>query len=269
VGINGGAFSLDALDALSYQDSWIHRLDPRTKVLAALGFVVTVVSFPKYEIAGLLPLFLFPAVILRAAKIPVWLILKRVLIVSIFAVFVGLFNPLLDRHLETHVLGIPITGGWLSLISILLKSFLTLSAVLLLIATTSFPRICHALRQLGLPEVFVVQLLFLYRYLFVLMDETTRMVRARELRSFGTRGFEMNVFVHFIGTLLIRSMERAERIYEAMLSRGFQGKVYPLRESHLTLLDGLSLGLTLGGLILFRRYDVVERLSHHLGQFFS
>src|SRR4030065_1580790 len=93
-------FNLGFLDTLSYKDTVIHRLDPRTKVIATFALIITVVSFPKYEIAGLIPFFLFPAVIFSLGDIPVWFILKKVLIVSVFAVFIGIFNPLFDTHVR-------------------------------------------------------------------------------------------------------------------------------------------------------------------------
>ena len=68
----------------------------------------------------------------------------------------------------------PVSGGWLSFLSILIKFVLTVSTAFLLIAVTSFPGICEALERLKLPKVFVIQLLFLYRYLFVLLEESPR-----------------------------------------------------------------------------------------------
>ena len=97
------------------------------------------------------------------------------------------------------IAGIPLSAGWLSFLTILIKFTLTISAALLLIATTSFPGICHALRSLGVPAVFVSQLLFLYRYLFVLIEEALRIVRARDMRSFGNHGSGMKVVVRLIG----------------------------------------------------------------------
>jgi len=132
-------FNLGYLDTLSYQDTVIHRLDPRAKLVATITFIVTVVSFPKYEITGLLPFFLFPVLLISLGDIPVKFILKKVLLVSSFAVFIGIFNPLLDRQVSSSFLGVPISGGWLSFLSIMLKFFLTISSALLLIATTSFP----------------------------------------------------------------------------------------------------------------------------------
>ncbi len=251
-------FNLGILDSLSYKDTLIHRLDPRTKVIATSAFIVTVVSFPKYAIAGLIPFFLFPVVVSSLADIPVWFILKKVLVVSAFAVFIGIFNPLFDTRVLYNLFGVPVSAGWVSFSSILLKFFLTMCSALLLISTTSFPGICHALRKLGIPEIFISQLLFLYRYIFVLVEETLRMVRARDLRSFGKRGKEMSVFINLIGTLFMRTIERAERIYQAMLSRGFRGTLYYIRRDRFGKADFVCLFVTGMFLILFRTCDIVN-----------
>ncbi|MBI5906044.1 MAG: cobalt ECF transporter T component CbiQ [Deltaproteobacteria bacterium] len=217
------------LDRLSYRDTSVHRLDPRAKVVATLLFVVVVVSFPKYEVLSLLPFFLFPVLIGALGDIPAGFILKKVAAVSPFAVFVGILNPLFDPLKIAIAPGVSVSAGWISFASILVKFSLTISAALLLIATTSFPGICRALRRLGVPELFVSQLLFLYRYLFVLMEEAIRVVRARDMRSFGARGTGPRVFVRIAGTLFLRTVERAERIYGAMLARGFRGEVPSIR----------------------------------------
>jgi cobalt/nickel transport system permease protein len=213
------------LDLLSYRDTVVHRLDPRAKVVATLAFVIVVVSFPKYEVLSLLPFFLFPILIAALGDIPAGFIAKRVVVVSPFAVFVGIFNPLFDSSTVAIAPGFPVSAGWISFASIMVKFTLTISAALLLIATTSFPGICRGLHRLGLPILFVSQLLFLYRYLFVLMEEAIRVVRARDMRSFGTRGTGMRVVVRIVGTLFLRTVERADRIYGAMLARGFRGEV--------------------------------------------
>jgi len=261
-------FNLGVLDTLSYKNTLIHRLDARTKVIGTFAFIVTVVSFPKYEIAGLIPFFLFPAVIFSLGDIPVWFILKKVLIVSVFAVFIGIFNPLFDTHVMYDFLGIPVSGGWVSFFSILLRFFLTMCSGLLLISTTSFPGICHALRKLGIPEIFISQLLFLYRYIFVLMEETLRMVRARDLRSFGKRGRGMNVLINLLGTLFMKTIERAERIYHAMLSRGFSGTIHFVKRDSLRKGDFLCLSITGVVLYIFRTYDIVSLIGRQAERMF-
>ena len=255
-------FNIGRLDRLSYQDTVVHRLDPRVKVIATLLFILTVISYSKYEIIELAPLFLFPILLVSLGDIPVFFLLKKVLIVSPFAIFIGIFNPLLDPG-RIMIGDAQVSAGWISFLSILMKFFLTISAALILIATTSFPGVCHGLRRLGVPPLFVSQLQFLYRYLFVLMEEAMRIVRARDLRSFGKRGMEAKVAMRIIGALFLRTVERAERIYRAMLSRGFQGEMPVLKRRSMRPVDALFLVLVAGSLALCRSFPLAAMAGRY------
>lgn len=246
------------LDRLSYRDTVVHRLDPRAKVVATILFAVTVVSFPKYEVLSLLPFFLFPILFSALGDIPAGFIARKVAAVSPFALFIGIFNPLFDPFTVAIAPGVSVSAGWVSFASILLKFALTISAALLLIATTSFPGICRGLRRLGLPALFVSQLLFLYRYLFVLLEEAMRVIRARDLRSFGGRGTGVRVYVRIVGTLFLRTVERAERIYGAMLARGFRGDLPSMRREALRTADALFV-LAAGGFFVLCRFVPVTQ----------
>jgi cobalt/nickel transport system permease protein len=105
----------------------------------------------------------------------------------------------------------------------MIRFTLTVSGALVLIASTGFNSVCMAVEKMGAPRSFAVQLLFLYRYIFVLADEASRMVRARALRTFGRGGTGMRVFTSMIGQLLLRTLDRAQRIHLAMRCRGFDG----------------------------------------------
>ena len=254
-------FNIGRLDQLSYQETCVHRLDPRAKVIATMLFLVTIISFPKYEIVALAPFFLYPVLLITVGEIPVRFIIKKILVVSPFAVFIGIFNPLLDTRTFAVIPGFFVSAGWISFFSILLKFTLTISAALLLIATTSFPGVCHALRRLGFPALFVSQLLFLYRYLFVLMEEAMRIIRARDMRSFGSRGTGVKVFVRLIGILFLRTVDRAERIYYAMLSRGFQGDIPSLKRSRIAAADLAFMAATFSFLGVFRFFRITEGIG--------
>jgi cobalt/nickel transport system permease protein len=251
-------FNIGRLDRISYQDTCVHRLDPRAKVIATMLFLITVISFPKYEVVALAPFFLFPVLMVTIGEIPVRFIVKKVIVVSPFAIFIGVFNPLLDTGSVAVTSGVSVSAGWLSFLSIILKFSLTISAALLLIATTSFPGVCHAFRRLGFPPIFVSQLFFLYRYLFVLMEEAMRIIRARDMRSFGRRGDGIRVFVRLIGILFLRTVDRAERIYYAMLSRGFQGDIPTLKRSHMAAADLAFMAATIAFLGVFRFFRITE-----------
>ena len=222
---------LHALDLCATRDTPLHRLDPRAKVVVTLVFMVCVASFDRYTVAPLVPFLLFPVALAARGGIPLRFLLRKILLALPFALLVGAWNPVLDRA-PLVVLGpLTLSGGWVSFCSILLRALLTVAAALCLIAVTGFPAVCAALERLGMPRVFAVQLLFLHRYLFVLADEGGRMARARELRTVAGRGLGLASYGPLIGSLLLRTWERAERVHRAMLSRGFQGD-FPVRRPY-------------------------------------
>lgn len=229
VSIDSGIFDIGRMDTLAQGKSSLHRLDPRAKLITTLVFVLTVVSFGKYEISALIPYFLFPAVLMALGDLPMAYIAKKLLVVAPFAVLMGIFNPLIDSVPVMQIHGVTVSGGWVSYASILIRFVLTVSAALILIALTGFNAVCLALLKLGTPKVFVVQLLFLYRYLFVLMDEASRMVRARALRALNGAGTGLKTFGPLVGHLLLRTLDRAQRIHTAMCCRGFDGRIRMLR----------------------------------------
>lgn len=221
---------LQALERLALEDSLLHRLDPRAKLLTTLIFVACVASFGKYEISALVPFAIFPVALVAGGNLPLRPIIKRIILLLPFPIMVGIFNPLIDREIMVQLGPLAISGGWVSLASIFLRSLLTLGAALVLVSVTGFPAICAALERFFVPRVFVVQLLFLHRYLFVLAEEGGRMARSREFRSFGNKGMGMRATASLLGNLLLRTWDRAGRIHHAMLCRGFSGE-FPVRRA--------------------------------------
>ena len=118
--------------------------------------------------------------------------------------------------------GLAVSGGWLAYGSLMVRGILAVATATALVAVTGFGDVCAALDRLGLPRSFVQQLLFLYRYLFVVGEETQRSLLARDLRSHG-RSMAWREYPSFTGNLLLRSWERAERVHAALLARAFRG----------------------------------------------
>ncbi len=259
--VAAGLSTLDRLDRLARQESAVHRLDPRAKVVTTTVFIVCVVSFDRYEVLGLLPFVLFPVVLAAEGGVPFGFLGRLLLAVSPFALLVGAFNPLLDREVVAQVGGIAIAGGWVSYASIVVRFLLTASAALVLTATTGFFGVCLALERLRVPDVLVTQLLLLYRYIFVLGDEALRMGRARALRAVGRHGTGLRVYAQMLGQLLLRTFARAQRLYLAMKCRGFDGQVRLARRLRLRRADvAFVLGWS-AAFVLFRLVDVAALLG--------
>ena len=222
-GIEALLREVHSLDASAGQSTWLAQLDPRTVVLATFAFIVVVVSFDRYAVAALLPLALYPLILARLGNVPLSRIGRKLLPALPFALMVGLFNPLFDPAPRLELMGHAIAGGWISLTSILLRAILTISAALILIAVLGMHGLCSALDRLGVPQVLTTQLLFMHRYLVVLAGELGRMNLARELRSPAIKTMPISVYASLLGHLLLRTLERAQRIHQAMRARGFDG----------------------------------------------
>ena len=227
---------LGSLDELAARGTPMARIDARTKVVVTVAYVAVVASFGRHELTRLAPLALFPAAVAALGDVPLRPLLLRLAIASPFALGVAALEPLLDRAPAALVGGVAIPAGWIAFASILARYALSLGAALLLVATTGFDQVATALRRLGAPRALVVQLLFTWRYLFVLVGEAARMVRARELRAHG-RPLRVGVAAQLVGVLLIRAMERAQRVHAAMVCRGFTGTFPPRGRTRLAAPD--------------------------------
>ncbi|HEY5974605.1 MAG TPA: cobalt ECF transporter T component CbiQ [Geobacteraceae bacterium] len=256
--IDGALLDFKRLDLLATGDTAIHRLDPRAKVLVTLVFIVTVISFGKYEVTALAPFLIFPVVMVACGNLPASYIIKKIVMLCPFAVIVGMFNPIFDRQVLVQIGPLAVTGGWLSFASIILRSILTVGAAIVLVAVTGFTAVCRALARLGMPQAFAMQLLLLYRYIFVLTDEVARVERARKLRSFGKK-MEPRIFGPLVGHLLLRTWQRAERIHMGMLARGFAGEFHTRKD---TDFGGREVLFVFGWttLVIFLRFQNLSKL---------
>lgn len=257
-------FDIGGLDDLGRMETPAHRLDARAKTVVTLAFIAAVVSFPRYELSALTPFLFYPVALLALGRIPARPILERLLVAAPFAVVVGLFNPLLDRQPVAIGGAWCVAGGWLSFASILMRFILTVGAALVLVACTGLYRLGAGLAQVGVPRVLVVQLLFLYRYLFVVTEAGANMARAVALRSAGRRAPSLRVYGSLIGHLLLRSLDRAERVYRAMAARGFEGDIRLLRRPAWRWTDGVFVCGWLAFFAAARSWNLADGLGRWL-----
>ena len=248
---------LDSLDPYRRGTSLIHCLDPRLKLLATLAFVLAATSTPPAW-----PAFLLLAALAlsttRLAGIPLLQVLRRSAVALPFVGMAALSLPFTRAGRVVwswSFLGwsLAVTdGGLLLFVAVLVKAWLSVTVSGLLVATTRFPDLLAAMRFLRVPSVLTVTISFLYRYLFVLADEAMRVQMARESRSAGAGRavwWRARVLGWMIASLFIRSYERSERIYAAMLSRGFAGEIKTLSRFTWQMRDSMA-GLAWAGALL-------------------
>jgi cobalt/nickel transport system permease protein len=209
-----------ALERFSAGGTAIHGLHPAAKLFSAMFFIVTVVSFDRYSLLSLTPYAFYPAILMALSETPCGMLLRRFLIALPFCLFAGLSNLVFDRAPAFALGGLAVSFGALSLAALLLRAYLCVMAALILVATTRMGEITGQLRRLHAPAALVVMLELTYRYIGVLLDEAGSMRAAYLLRG-GRRGIEMRHMGSFVGGLVVRSFDRAERVYAAMKCRGY------------------------------------------------
>jgi len=221
--LSKATYGFHSLEKIAEGETIIHRLNPLTKTITTFLYVVLVVSFDRYAISGLLPFLFYPIVFMSLGEIPLKPLLSRLAIALPFCIFAGVANVIFDQETMLTLLGVPISFGLVSLVSITLKAGLTVMAVLILIATTKMPVISRQLIRLKVPTIFVLLISMIYRYISVALEETINMYMAYSLRSPYSKGIKIKDMGSFVGQLLLRSFDRGERVYFAMKCRGFSG----------------------------------------------
>lgn len=218
-------YNIRLMDDMARGRTCIHHRHPLIKLVVTVFFLIAVISFDKYEISNLIPFLFYPLLLIILSEISIVEVVKRILLIEPFIIALGIFSPLFDRQ-SVLIGAITISAGWLAFLSILIKCSLTVSAVILLVATTGMEKLAAALRMLCIPRIFVLQLLLTYRYISLLIEEVGRLLRAHELRTPGCSGVVSTAWGSLAGGLLLRSFDRAQRVYQAMCLRGFDGEYH-------------------------------------------
>jgi cobalt/nickel transport system permease protein len=259
------------LDPYRDRSSPIHRLDPRVKLLLAVGFILATALTP----AGAWPAYILLFALLLAVEIlsdlGVGYVMRRSLLAFPFVLaavpilFTLPGDPLLTLHIGPWSPTISVAGVE-RFISIALKSWLSVQMAIVLASSTQFPDLLSAMRAVRVPKLLVAVIGLMWRYLFVLADEAMRLMRARDARSGhpvetpyrtgGTLAWRARVTGGMAGNLFMRSFDRGERIYAAMAARGYDGEVrtlgmQPVPRSQMAL---LFVGAVVLALLVFLSY---------------
>lgn len=224
--VSNAQAELREMDELSARTSPIHRLHPLAKLLVTLMYLFTVVSYPKYGFSALFVMLLYPVLTSQISGVPLRLCFRKLRLMLALVCAVGILNPFFDRAPVLTVGGLTVTGGVLSMATLILKGVFALTASFLLIATTPIDRLCAALRRLRVPGILVTLLLLTYRYVSLMLRQVSVMTDAYALRAPGQRGIHISAWGSFLGQLLLRSIDRGSELYQSMELRGFHGEFH-------------------------------------------
>ncbi|KAB8140155.1 cobalt ECF transporter T component CbiQ [Chloroflexia bacterium SDU3-3] len=253
------------LDRYEQRRSRIHQLTPQVKIAATVAFILSNSLLPDGAWLALLLSWGGLLACNRLAGVGYGYTLRRSFVALPFALAaLSVIVALPGRPLLAFALGpwhmVATDAGLVRFASIVARSWLSVQMAILLAATTSFPDLTHGLRHLRMPPLLVEIVSFMYRYLAVLLDEAARLMRARDSRSArlpgvrggGSLGWRASTAGHMAGQLFLRSYERSDRVYNAMLARGFQGEFRTISEHAMRRADWLALAALLASIALIQ-----------------
>ncbi len=240
--------------------TFLHRRDARVKIIPAVIITLILALTSSFLVAG--TGCVLTAILLSLSRPSPRLLLKRFCTVNIFTLFLWLTLPLTyggDKVSPFLFLNMSLDGIRVATL-ISLKTNGILFCFLALLATSTVASLGHGLEKLGMPRKLSFLLLFSYRQLFVIHQEYLRLQRAARLRGFipANSLHTYRTYSHLFGMTLVKSWNRAERVHQAMVLRGFNDTLIPLnqpqlcRKDYLFLLTILLISFLLAAIPFFR-----------------
>ena len=255
-GLTKATYGFHRLDSLARGNTAIHKMDPMTKTITTLIYVVIVVSFGKYDLSGLMPFVFYPVILMVISETPLKPLLTRMAIALPFCIFAGAANLIFDKETAFFIGSTSVSFGMISFFSIILKTILTVTAVLILAATTPMAQISKQFVRLKVPSLIVLLFSMIYRYINTALEETIGMYTAYRLRAPGEKAVKMKDMGAFTGQLFLRSADRSERIYAAMKCRGFSGDYDHIRSGIVPAGEWLYIFILTASLLVLRFFNV-------------
>jgi cobalt/nickel transport system permease protein len=229
------------IDRYAEMDSPIHHIEPRVKIIS-FGILIVSAVFAG-TISGALFFLMVATVILLASRLPVKFILARMQVICVFVIPILILMPLTVPGTPVFSLG-PLTVSAEGISFAVLVTIRSVTAILLVVTmlgTQRFDTTLKALALMRVPGIIIQMLLFTYRYIYVMIDEFLRIWSAMRAKGFTFRfsRYGLGMIGNCIGMLLIKSYERAERVYLAMIAKGYTGKPMSFSSFRVTVPDGL------------------------------
>jgi cobalt/nickel transport system permease protein len=238
-------------EQFSTGESFVHKLDPRVKIIVAILYSIVVAVSSNFS--ALLPALGISVFLIVLSTLSIRKVLYRLLLVNGLIIFLWVFLPFTYKGETLFTIG-PLAGtkeGVLYASQITVKCNAILLVMIALLSTTPISTLGQAMGQLYFPDKIIHLFLFTYRYIHVIFQEYNRLINAMRIRGFTpeTNLHTYRSYAYLVGMLLVRSYDRSERIHKAMLCRGFHGKYYTLSRFSIKIGDILYLSLMLSAIL--------------------
>ena len=238
--ISKAIYDIRKIDELGDSDTRIHKINSSIKIIVTIIYVIKILSIKQFTILNITSIVLYPLILFTIGKVPIKFILKKVLYVLPIILGLSVINLIIDFSYSEIYFSV----------LLIFKCIFTLIGALLLMVTTGINNLAFGLKKLKIPNILIMQILMLHRYIILMMEECYRVKSAYELRTLGEKSMTMKDYGRIIGQMLLKTIDRSEKVYEAMKLRGFDGDLYINSNKKVGCIDFLYL-ITFAVILIF------------------
>lgn len=214
--ISKAIYDIRKIDELGDVNTKIHKIDSAIKIIVTIIYVIKILSIKQFTILNITCIVLYPLILFIIGKVQIKFILKKV--IYVFPIILGLsvINLIIDFSYSEIYFSV----------LLLFKCTFALVGALLLIVTTGINNLAFGLKKLKIPNILIMQILMLHRYVILMMEECYKVKSVYELKTLGEKSMTMKDYVQIVGQMFLKTLDISENVYEAMKLRGFEGELY-------------------------------------------
>ena len=245
--IEDAIYQVHFMDDKANSNTFLNKIHPLVKLSITIMYILLLTSINKYNLTATLAMSIYLIIVSIIGDLSIKNSMKRLSPVWLLLIVIGIANPILDREVITYIGMVPITAGMVSMMTLALKGIFAMISSYFLIITTGVENICYALKKIHIPNILITVFMLIYRYVIVFLKEVQRIWIAYSLRAPKQNGVNFKVWGSMIGSLMIRSMDKAQIVYESMELRGFSPDTFFVKEQKL---DKISIMCFATGMVL-------------------
>lgn len=239
-------------------ESLLRTVHPLAKLSITICYIVLLTSIQPYDLTTTLSMSVYLILISMLQDISIKDIIKRFKVIFLLLIAVGAANPILDRTVISYIGILPVTTGMISMTTLILKGFFSVTSSIILISSTGMEEICYSLKLLHIPNIIITTIMLIYRYIVLLLKEVQRIWISYQMRAPRQRGINYKAWGSMIGSLMIRCIDKAEIVYESMELRGYQPENFFFEDRKFDKYSLLYFLLGLTVILIFRYLSIFE-----------
>ena len=234
------------------ENDFLNNIHPLPKLLITILYIILLTSINKYDLIKTLSMAIFLILVSIVQDISLKDILKRFKTIFFILIILGIANLIFDRNI-IYIGNVRLRAGIISMVTLILKGFFVIISSYFLIITTKIEEICYSLKLLHCPNILITTIMLIYRYIILFLKEAQRIWVAYKMRAPKQKGINYKAWGSLVGSFMIRSIDKAEIVYQAMELRGFNPNTFFIDDRKF---DKYSVIYLIFGtfLILFIRY---------------